>query len=116
MKRLRALSLGVCLLSPVAAWAVAGVADSVTAVTVTGSSASCLVQNNYRKSLTLDATGATQNIGYCEGTCTAVIGNSGTTTLAFGSMHYWPAGSAPANAFSCISAGGSQPLTIREGQ
>lgn len=95
---------------------VAGVSDSVTAVTVTNSSAPCLAQNNFRQSLTLDLTGATANIGYCEGTgCTAAIGTAGTTTLAFGTLHYWPAGSAPKNAFNCISATGSQPLTIREG-
>lgn len=100
--------------------AYAQVSDSVTVVTVTGtpttSAAPCLPQRNGRKGLTLDATGATANIGYCEGdSCTPAIGTAGTTTLAYGTLHYWPAPSAPRNSFNCISASGSQPLTIREG-
>lgn len=96
--------------------AYAQVSDSVTPVTVTGSSAACLAQNNTRKALTLDATGATANIGYCEGAgCTAAIGTAGTTTLAYGTLHYWPAPAGPRNAFNCISSSGSQPLTVREG-
>jgi hypothetical protein len=87
------------------------------AVTVTGSSASCLAVNNSRTWLTLDATGATANIGYCLGAgCTAAIGVDGTTTIPAGTLHYFTAGSAPKDAMSCISASGSQPLTIREGR
>jgi hypothetical protein len=93
------------------------VADGVTAATITTTSGNCLAQNNDRRSLTLDATGATTNIGYCEGaSCTAVVGVTGTTTLAAGSLHYWPAGSAPKNAFCFISVTSSQPMTIREGK
>jgi hypothetical protein len=99
-----------------------GVSDKPTNVTVTGSSGNCLAvaSLNARRSLTLDATGATANIGYCRTTpggaqCTASIGTVGTTTLAAGSMHYWPEGSAPQNQFCFIAASGSQPLTIIEG-
>ena len=104
---------GVCI--ALAAYAGAGVNNKVTAATITGTSGNCLAQNNFRVSLTLDASAATANLGYCEGACTAVIGATGTTTLLAGATHYWPAESAPNSAFCFISASGSQPLTIREG-
>lgn len=87
------------------------------AVTVTTSSASCLAVNNARTWLTLDATGATANIGYCMGAgCTASLGADGTTTIPAGTLHYFTPGAVPKDAMSCISASGSQPLTIREGR
>jgi hypothetical protein len=65
---LACIALGVCL----AASAHAGVRNQVTAVTVTTTSGNCLANNNSRMSLTLDASAATANIGYCEGgACTA---------------------------------------------
>lgn len=95
------------------AWAVS---DRVTAATITVTSGNCLAQNNERKSLSLDATAAAANIGYCEGNnCTAAIGVTGTTTITAGTLHYWPAGSAPINGFCFIAATGTPPLTIREG-
>lgn len=113
---MRRIILAALLLALGAASAHAQISDSVTTATVTNSSAACLAQNNLRKSLTLDATGATQNIGYCEGAgCTAAIGTAGTTTLFAGTLHYWPALGSPRNAFNCIAVSGSQPLTIREG-
>ncbi len=93
-----------------------GVANTVTAATITNTSGNCLAVNNKRSSLTLDATAAAVNIGYCEGVCTAAIGTTGTTTLAAGSLHYWPAGSAPRAAMCFIAASGSQPMTIRQGE
>ncbi len=94
-----------------------GVANTVTAATITNTSGNCMANNNKRSSLTLDATAAAVNIGYCEGeACTAAIGTTGTTTLAAGSLHYWPAGSAPRSAMCFIAASGSQPVTIRQGQ
>lgn len=103
---LRALVVGLCLF-----------ALPAEAVTVTTSSATCLALNNARKWLTLDATGATANIGYCLGAgCTAALGVDGTTTITAGGLHYFPAESVPKDAINCISASGSQPLTIREGR
>ena len=93
-----------------------GVANTVTAATITGTSGNCMAVNNKRSSLTLDATASAVNIGYCEGECTAAIGTTGTTTLTAGSLHYWPAGSAPRSAMCFIAASGSQPLTIRQGE
>lgn len=110
MRRIVLAVLLGCLAGP--AWAVN---DVVTTKTVTDTSGNCLAQNNFRKALTLDATGASQNIGYCEGSCTASIGTAGTTTIPAGQLHYWPAGSAPTAAFCFIAVSGSQPLTIREG-
>lgn len=115
---IRRLALGVALLLALAApaLAAAGVNDAVTSATITTTSGNCLAQNNYRLSLTIDATGASANIGYCEGAgCTAAIGTAGTTTLAAGTLHYWQAGSAPSAAFCFVAASGSQPVTIREG-
>jgi hypothetical protein len=90
--------------------------NRVTAATITTVSGNCLAQNNFRVSLTLDASAASANIGYCEGaSCTAAIGTTGTTTLVAGTKDYWPADGAPKSAFCFISASGSQPLTIREG-
>lgn len=105
------------VLAPTLVWAAgAGVDDRVTTATITNSSGNCLAQNNLRSSLSLDATGASVNLGYCEGaSCTAAIGTAGTTTLAAGVLHYWPPGAAPSAAFCFIAASGSQPLTIREG-
>lgn len=95
----------------------AGIKEAVTAATITNTSGNCLAQLNERVSLTLDATGASANVGYCRGAgCTAAIGTTGTTTLASGSLHYWPADSAPIGAFCFISASGSQPVTIVEGR
>lgn len=118
MKRWFLMSLALFVLAAEAkAAGQAGVADTITASTITVTSGNCLGQNNFRSTLTLDATGASANIGYCEGpACTAAIGTAGTTTLAFGSLHYWPAGSAPIGAFCFVAASGSQPLTIREGK
>lgn len=108
-------AMGVVCVS-MTAHAAAGVNNKITAATITTASGNCLAQNNFRSSLTLDATGASANIGYCEGaSCTAAIGTAGTTTIAAGSSHYWPSESAPTSAFCFISASGSQPLTIREG-
>lgn len=108
---------GILMLTSVAhAGGVPGVETSITAATITTSSGNCLAVNNARSALTLDASAASQNIGYCEGSCTAVIGATGTTTLAAGAIHYWPAGSAPRAAMCFISASGSQPLTIKEGR
>jgi hypothetical protein len=94
----------------------AGVSIITTAATITVTSGNCLAARTARSSLTLDATGSAANIGYCQGaTCTAAIGVTGTTTLALGTLHFWPAESAPRDGFCFISASGSQPMTIREG-
>lgn len=116
MQKRNAALLGALGVVCVALAAHAALRSQVTTATVTTSSGNCLAGNNFRLSLTLDATGATANLGYCEGpACTAAIGTVGTTTLAAGTMHYWPADSAPSSAFCFIAAAGSQPLTIREG-
>lgn len=87
-----------------------------TAVTVTTVSGNCLAQKNNRSWLTLDASGASANIGYCFGaSCTAAIGTAGTTTLAASSLHYFVPDGTPKDAICFIAASGSQPLTIREG-
>jgi hypothetical protein len=105
------------LLASATAFGAAGVSDSVTTVTVTTTSGNCIADKPYRSALTLDATGASANIGYCEGeNCTAAIGTAGTTTISSGTLFYWPSGSAPQNAMCFIAASGSQPLTIREGR
>src|SRR5580765_7459236 len=74
-----------------------GVSDKITATALSTVSGGCLAANSARKTLTLDNTGGSINIGYCEtdptvpGTpCTAAIGKPPTTTLAAGSLHYWP--------------------------
>lgn len=115
MKRALSALVTICWLAALPA--LAGVNDKVTAITVTGSSGNCLPQNGFRVSLTIDATGASGNIGYCEGaaSCTAAIGTAGTTTLAAGTLHYWPAGSAPTASFCFVTGSPPQPLTIREG-
>lgn len=115
MYKVGGLALAALLLAALPAGA--GVNDKVTTATITTSSGNCLALNRDRSALTLDATGATDNIGYCEGAnCTAAIATAGTTTLAAGALHYWPIGAAPTAAFCFVAASGSQPLTIREGQ
>lgn len=110
--RALALALGVAVAAPAAA----GMRTEITNTTVTTSSGNCLAAKTGRQSLTLDATGASANIGYCHGaTCTAAIGTVGTTTLSSGTLHYWATPSAPTDGFCFISASGSQPLTIKEG-
>ena len=94
----------------------AGMRYATTNTTVTTTSGNCLAQNNFRSSLTLDASGSTINIGYCLGNaCTAAINTVGTTTLFAGAIDFWAAGSAPTAEFCFISASGTPPLTIREG-
>ena len=95
-----------------------GINDKVTAITVAATSGNCLPQSASRVSLTIDATAASAAIGYCEtagSQCTATIGAAGTTTLAAGTLHYWPAGSAPNASFCFVTGTPPQPLTIREG-
>lgn len=94
-----------------------GVTDSVSTATLTNVSGNCLGVSTTRRMLTLDATNATANIGYCEGVaCTAAIGTAGTTVIPYGTWAFWPAGSAPKNAMCFVAASGSQAFTIREGQ
>lgn len=97
-----------------------GVSDKITAQALSTTSGGCLAVNPARKTLTLDNTGGTIAIGYCETSpstpatpCTAVIGTAPTSTLAAGSLHYWPA--APVNQFCFIAASGTPSVTIREG-
>ena len=97
------------------------VSDKITASTLSVTSGNCLAVNPARKTLTLDNTGGSINIGYCEtspstpGTpCTAVIGTAPTTTLAAGTLHYWP--DAPINQFCFIAASSTPGITIKEGQ
>lgn len=93
-----------------------GVQNKTTAVTVTSTPAPCVALNNSRSSLVLDASGASQNIGYCAGaSCTPSIGVAGTKTIFAGQTQFYPAGSAPGDALNCVSASGSQPLTVEEG-
>ncbi len=98
-----------------------GVSDKITATALSVTSGGCLAVNPARKTLTLDNTGGSIAIGYCEtspstpGTpCTAVIGTAPTTTLAAGSLHYWP--DAPINQFCFIAASATPSVTIKEGQ
>lgn len=100
----------------------AGVSDTTTTTALSTASGGCLAANGFRRALTLDNSGGTINIGYCETApatpstpCTAAIGTAGTTTLSAGSVHYWRAGSAPQNQFCFISASGTPSITIREG-
>jgi hypothetical protein len=99
----------------------AGVSDKITASTLSVTSGNCLAVNAARKTLTLDNTGGSINIGYCETSpstpntpCTAVIGTAPTTTLAAGTLHYWP--DAPINQFCFIAASATPGITIKEGQ
>lgn len=108
--------------SPAFAIEQGGVSETVTTTSITTSSGNCLALNPYRRSLTLDLTGGTKNVGYCRMSpatpstaCTAAIGATGTTTLAYGTLHYWPAGSGPQNGFCFIADTSSQPMTIIEG-
>lgn len=104
------------LLLLLAPQAEAGMRYATTNTTVTTTSGNCLAQNNFRSSLTLDASGSTINIGYCLGNaCTAAINTVGTTTLFAGAIDFWQAGSAPSAEICFISASGTPPLTIREG-
>ena len=98
-----------------------GVSDKITATQLSVTSGNCLAVNAARKTLTLDNTGGSISIGYCEtspstpGTpCTAVIGTAPTTTLAAGTLHYWP--DAPINQFCFIAASSTPSVTIKEGQ
>jgi hypothetical protein len=98
-----------------------GVSDLVTTATLSVTSGNCLGANADRKTLTLDNTGGSIVIGYCETAastpntpCTAAIGTAGTTSLAAGSLHYWPV--APVNQFCFIAASATPGLTIREGR
>ncbi|HEX5232932.1 MAG TPA: hypothetical protein VFW56_11905 [Bradyrhizobium sp.] len=99
-------------------WPFSALAFTSTPLTVT-TSAQCVPANPLRNSLTIDASGASGNIGYCVGTddgaiCTPTIGAAGTTTLPPG-HDFWPQGSAPKNAVCLVAASGSQPVTVREG-
>ena len=98
-----------------------GVSDKITATALSVTSGGCLAANPSRKTLTLDNTGGSINIGYCETDptapatpCTAAIGTPPTTTLAAGSLHYWP--SAPVNQICFIAASATPSITIKEGQ
>ena len=87
-------------------------------------STQCVPANAQRKALTIHnatAPGGTVNIGYCfwssnTSACTAVIGNTGTYTLASGEFAFWPAGSAPINPISCIGSASSSPVSIGVGK
>lgn len=98
-----------------------GISDLVSTPTLSVTSGNCLAVNADRKTLTLDNTGGAIIIGYCETAastpntpCTAEIGTAGTTSLAAGSLHYWPI--APVNQFCFIAASSTPGLTIREGR
>lgn len=100
----------------------AGVSEKSTAVALTNVSScpTAAAANPYRKSLSLDNSGGTINVGYCEiqagqTTCTAAIGTPPTTTLAAGSIHPWIIG-APINGFCFIAASGTPSITFKEGQ
>lgn len=111
-----AMLAALALLLSLSPQAEAGMRYATTETTVTTTSGNCLAQNNFRSSLTLDASGSTINIGYCLGNaCTAAINTVGTTTLFAGAIDFWAAGSAPTAEFCFISASGTPPLTIREG-
>lgn len=114
---------GALLALPALAVEPSGVSDTVTTPTLSVTSGNCLAVNGYRRSLTLDNSGGSINIGYCQtnpatpsSACTAAIGTAGTTTLAAGALHYWRAGAAPQNQFCFIAASGTPGFTIREGQ
>ena len=112
------------LLASMPAWGqtkAQGVSDKITATALSVTSGNCLAVNAARKTLTLDNTGGSINIGYCETSpstpatpCTAAIGTAPTTTLAAGSLHYWP--TAPINQFCFVAASGTPSVTIKEGQ
>jgi hypothetical protein len=114
----------ILLLSAAQGWAQTwpnGVSDLPSTPTLSVTSGNCLAANAARKTLTLDNTGGTIAIGYCQTSpatpntpCTAAIGTAGTTTLAAGRLHYWQA--APINQFCFIAASGTPGLTIREGR
>jgi hypothetical protein len=116
--------VAVVALLPSLAWAQGGkpsVSDKITATALSVTSGNCLAANSDRKTLTLDNTGGSINIGYCETSpttpntpCTAAIGTAPTTTLAAGSLHYWPV--APVNQFCFIAASGTPSVAIKEGQ
>ncbi len=98
-----------------------GVSDKPTSTALSNVSGNCLAVNQARKTLTLDNTGGSINLGYCETDpatpatpCTAAIGTPPTTTLAAGVLHYWP--EAPLNQFCFIAASGTPSITIKEGQ
>jgi hypothetical protein len=98
-----------------------GVSDKITATALSITSGNCLPASGSRKTLTLDNTSGTINIGYCETDpmtpatpCVAVIGTPPTTSLAPGSLHYWPSG--PQNQICFIAASGTPSVTIKEGQ
>lgn len=118
------IPLVAALLVPGLAWGqIKGVSDTVTTTALSITSGGCLAVNGDRRALTLDNTGGTINIGYCETNpstpntpCTAAIGTAGTTTLSSGSLHYWPTGSAPQNQICFIAASGTPSITIREGK
>src|SRR5689334_15850360 len=119
--------LGAIVVALAAAWgaqaqtAPQGVSDKITTTALSVTSGNCLAANAARKTLVLDNTGGTINIGYCETSpltpntpCTAAIGTAPTTTLAGGSLHYWTV--APQNQFCFIAASGTPSVTIKEGQ
>lgn len=98
-----------------------GVSDKITTPTFSVTSGNCLAANAERKTLTLDNSGGSINVGYCETSpaapatpCTAVIGTPPTTTLSAGAVHYWTV--APINQFCFIAASGTPSIAIKEGQ
>ncbi len=109
-------------MSPVDAQVVPlGVSDLVSTRTLSTASGNCLGSNPDRKTLTLDNSLGSINVGYCEtpaatpGTpCVAAIGTAGTTTLVATAIHYWPI--APQNQFCFIAASATPSITIREGR
>ncbi len=120
-KFLGAVALLGLLASPAIAQPKTGVSDLPSTATLSVTSGNCLAVNSARKTLTLDNTGGSIAIGYCETSpatpatpCTAAIGTAGTTTLAAGALHYWPV--APINQFCFIAASATPGLTIRQGQ
>jgi hypothetical protein len=94
--------------------------DVTTTVALNNSSGTCFPSNGARKTLIIDNTGNSVNVGYCETPitsatpCTPAIGTAGTTTLGQ-TWAYWIANSVPQNQFCFIAASGTPSITIREG-
>ncbi len=113
------VTLLLCAATPAFAIEQGGVSDVITTLALNSSTPTCLGANGYRRSLTIDNTANSTNIGWCEtgggaAQCTPAIGSAGTSTLQQ-AWAYWPAGSAPQNQFCFIAATGTPSITIREG-
>jgi hypothetical protein len=105
------IALGLALAPP--AWAQATVTDA--SVTVGTTATPCVTAGTKTTLVLYNASANT--ITYCYGAnCAPSSGSAGSYDLLSKNWLWWPSGSAPKNAFTCVAAGSGSALSVGVGQ